>query len=146
MKKLSIFSLTLALLITFLIPNIAKANRQLLLVNKAPFKIFVAYSYQDKSSNWIQRGWQAINARDAITLTVATNNNVMYLFAQSKANNAFWSGRNDDSNDRTYTVVDDAFKVFTGNVPKGKNRAKRRFNKISLQQGKVTKHTFNYNR
>ncbi len=137
----------LAIILSFFLcmPDMADAqNRKLTFVNRAPFTIYVAITYQSPNKDWLVRGWWKVNARGRRSVNFNIRSSNIYLYAEG--NKSRWTGSSNDRNDRTYTVVREGFKAIHPNIPRGSNQRDLRFNHTSIGNSTNFTYTFNYNR
>ncbi len=135
----------LAIILSFFLcmPNAAEAkNRKLTFVNHAPFAIYVVITYQAPDKDWIVHGWWKVNANGRRSLNFNIRSSNIYLFAEGNKRRTSWTGKSNDSRDRSFTVVSEGFKVNHPNIPRGSDRRKLRFNQVDI--GDHTNYTYNF--
>ncbi len=86
--------------------------------NQTSENISLAFRYY-QNGEWVTEGWWQAPARQTVELEIPTDNDVVYVHAQSKS--YIWPG-DTDSEDIRHMIVSNKFKVLGTNRPNGQHR------------------------
>ncbi len=142
MKK-SAKILFITLLVVCALSGQALAQKNLTIVNNVYYPVSLAVAYKDINAGWLVEGWWDIPANGQRTLRLNTYHRNIYIYAQNIQNNGFWHGSANNNNDRTFTVVDQAFKYIMGSMPYGKHKQVR-FIHLNTKHYRNYSHTLNH--
>ncbi len=142
MQKMYAFFLCF-LLILGTVPGFALAQKNLTIVSTIYYPVSLAVAYKDMNAGWVVEGWWDIPAQGQRTLRLNTRHKDIFIYAQNLEHNRFWHGNEHNPKDRTFTVVDDAFKYILGSTPYGTPK-KVRFVRLDTEHYTHYKHTLNY--
>ncbi len=137
MKKHMLVAMLMLLTLGFM-PNVAFATRYITFVNQSPVDAYVAIHYKHSNNGWMTEGWWFIQAYERASVTLNSNNNIVYIYGQNISDNRYWRGEENDSGDRSFTVVGNQFEVLGSNTPRGKDRKKELFNKATFRNHSLT--------
>ncbi len=135
--------LLLGLLLLCAMPSLALAQKNLTIINNVYYPVSLAVAYKDVNAGWMVEGWWDIPANGQRTLRLNTRHRDVYIYAQNLQNNRFWKGSDSNSKDRTFTVVNQAFKYIMGSMPYGKPQ-QARFIHLNTKHYRDYTHTLNY--
>ncbi len=141
-RKLIMIFTVLAILCSM--PSISEASRAITFVNKTSHDIYVAVRFKHKSNGWMTEGWWYVKAKSSAGVNLDSNNNVIYILGQNVGAGEYWRGDTNDKQDRSFTVVNEPFKVIGDNSPRGSGRKKERFNRASFKNNRLV-YTFTQN-
>ncbi len=133
------FLLALCMCVTFSIamPDIAKAERTIKWVNKTTENVSMCLRYYDAvAEEWVTRGWWVAKPLSTMDITLNTNSNTVYYYAETA--NSYWGGKEGDGSSVQHTIVDDEFTVKGDVVPRGKGQINVWFRKIQAENGLFT--------
>ncbi len=111
--------IVLFLMSLYLIPTVSYAQTRVFIAeNQTSESISLAFRYY-QDGGWITEGWWQAPARQTVEITLPTDNDIVYVHAQSKS--YIWPG-DTDSDDIQHAIVSNKFKVLGTNRPSGEHR------------------------
>ena len=114
----------------------AHAAREVNLVNNSGYKVSFCLSYKSTDGSWLTHGWWSVEPRSSRTLTIATNNNIIYYYARDHAGSGYqWSGKKGVDGAITRSIILDKFKVFDGTNFDGRGKRQVVMRKVNAKNG-----------
>ncbi len=118
MKFMRVFVI-LFLMSLYLMPAVSHAQTRVFIAeNGTSESISLAFRYY-KDGEWVTEGWWQAPARQTKEIVLPTDNDVVYVHAQSKS--YIWPGET-DSEDIRHMIVSNKFRALGTNTPSGQHR------------------------